>query len=461
VQASADTVYDDFRDTFSTLGGRETLRAVLLFGVLLTILIAIVGHLMFQEVSLNALEDRVGLGTFEARRIADVVERVGLDRGHIDFSLIKQNKAGLEEFIAKRISDRPFISHVDVLDRFGVPQLSVSQGEAHEPRRPLLREVVPLDWPRNPITVRLRRAEGLVQVTLSQTPILEDLARMRENLKRQVAVAAAIAVIVLIVGLLYVLYLIRKNRGLEQSRLSAGRASYVGLLASGLAHEIRNPLNAMNMNLQMLEEELHADGLHEDGDHAELLESTKSEIKRLERLVNNFLAYARPAQPNFQRVDLNAIVDDVLRFLEVDFRQSDVVVHTNLAQLLPTAEIDETQFKQALMNLLVNARQILKNGGHVTVNTRAGTAGDVVLEVCDNGPGIPTEAQGRIFEVFYSRRGGGTGLGLPIARQIIERHGGSIAVDSVLGRGTTFRIRLPRRHHGSAERARPITEGVS
>jgi signal transduction histidine kinase len=217
------------------------------------------------------------------------------------------------------------------------------------------------------------------------------------------------------------------------------------LLASGLAHEIRNPLNAMNMNLQMLEEELQGVPL-DDADFAELLESTKSEIKRLERLVNNFLAYARPAPPRFEPKDLNGVVSEVIRFLAGDFKQSQVELRADLEPLLPTVEIDETQFKQALINLLVNARQVLEADGRVTVRTRAGSGGEAIVEIEDNGPGIAAEMRDRVFEVFYSSRGGGTGLGLPIARQIVERHGGKIEMQSVEGKGTTFRISLRRRH---------------
>lgn len=461
MQAASDSISPDFRDTFSPLWRRETLRASAVFGMLVAVLIAIVAHLLVQDASLKVFEERLAVGNYEARRIADIIERVGLDRGTIDFSVIRQNRQGLEDLIAKRISSQPFISRVEVLDRFGGAQIQVSQPTAHEPRLPYLEGIIPLELPQAPVvSVELRGAAGSVQVTVFEALIHEDVARFRENLRLQIALAAVLALVVLIVGLLYVLHLIRRNRGLEMSRQSADRASYVGLLASGLAHEIRNPLNAMNMNLQMLEEELHANGLHESGDHAELMDSTKKEIKRLERLVNNFLAFARPAPPTFEPRDLNEVVNDVLLFLDADFRQSNVVVHTNLAQLLPTTEIDETQFKQALMNLLVNARQVLKDGGHVTVNTRAGTAGDVVLEICDNGPGIPEDARERIFDVFYSKRGGGTGLGLPIARQVIELHGGTIAVESVVGTGTVFRIRLPRRHQ-SGERSAPGIEKVT
>jgi two-component system NtrC family sensor kinase len=274
-------------------------------------------------------------------------------------------------------------------------------------------------------------------------------------LRTKIIVAAGLAVGVLVAGFFYVVHLLRKTKQLEHSRQSAARASYVGLLASGLAHEIRNPLNAMNMNLQMLEEELEAAGGLADQEYVELLDSTKSEIKRLEGLVNNFLAYARPGQPQFKSRDLNEVVNDVLKFLENDFKQSRVNLTADLEPMLPNVDLDERQFKQALMNLLVNARQMLDAEGTVRVRTRAASNGEAVLQVEDDGPGIPEASQERIFEVFYSSRGGGTGLGLPIARQIVERHGGQIELESTVGVGTKFTIRLPRHHarRAAAERA--------
>ena len=203
----------------------------------------------------------------------------------------------------------------------------------------------------------------------------------------------------------------------------------------------------MNMNLQMLEEELQARPELDESEWGELLESNKNEIKRLESLVNNFLAYARPSQPRFETRDLNAVVKEVVRFLEADFRQSQVELHTALEPLLPDGG-DRRDPVQAGADEPAGQRRAgaRRRRATSTVRTRAGAGGEVVLEVEDDGPGIAPEVQDRIFEVFYSSRGGGTGLGLPIARQIVERHGGTIEMETEVGKGTIFSIRLPRRH---------------
>ena len=437
------------------IGGRETLRAFLVFGTLFVALSGIAVQLAFHELDLQIRAHRQELGRDEARRIADAVAALGRDRGGIDFSRLRRKQDVLERLINERLSQRSFVRHVEVRDRFGAKLLFV----ARDPRAGAPLVLSPslsdpsdaLEQITVPITAGSRGAhsEGEVRVGIAQDAFQRELHGLRRSLRLKLTIAAGAGLGVLVLGLLYVMYLIRKNRRLEQSRLAAERRSYVGLLASGLAHEIRNPLNAMNMNLQMLEEELQGIPELDRGDHVEMLDSTKREIKRLEQLVNNFLAYARPSEPRFDTKDLNTVVNEVARFLMADFRQSEVELRLDLEPLLPTVEIDETQFKQALMNLLVNARQVLKKGGVVTVRSRAGAGGEVVLEVQDDGPGIPADVADRIFEVFYSSRGGGTGLGLPIARQIVERHGGTIQLQTRAGQGATFLIRLPRRHSGT------------
>lgn len=435
------------KDLFGGAVGGETLRAFLVFSLLIVILAGVSGQMIFRELNLQVLARRAKLGQDEAFRIADAVAALGRDQGGINFHRLANKTDSLRKVILERLADRPYLIDVEIRDTFGGPVLYVSRNELG-PREPMVHPEM-IGEPRTVVVPLLRgpRPEGQVRVGVSGHYGRDELVNLRRSLRFKLILATSLALAVLGVAVIYVVHLIRKNRDLEQKRLAAERRSYVGLLASGLAHEIRNPLNAMNINLQMLEEELPADSAGFDAaEYVELLAATKSEIRRLESLANNFLQYARPGSLRFESRDLNEVLQGVVMFLQADFRQHGVDFGTDLEPLLPSVEIDETQFKQAVINLLVNARQVVGENGKVRLVSRAGSSGEAVVEVCDNGPGVPEEARDKIFEVFYSSRGGGTGLGLPIARQIIERHGGTIEIDSTVGKGATFRIRLPRRH---------------
>lgn len=444
---------------FAMVGGVEAVRAYVIFGSLAVALLAIAGRMTFTELSLQVLVNRLDLGRVEADRLAETVNQIGAAAGDgIDFSRVRAHEATLTTMINERLAQRRFIHHVEVRDRFDVRQFMVARNEPVPPPPVEYRDLLPGDWlstGEHIVWSYLVSGEGRVGVAVSAAPVIDEVARLQHTLRIRVAVAGGVALAVLVAGFFYVLYLLRKNRRLEQARQSAARASYIGLLASGLAHEIRNPLNAMNMNVQMLEEELAALPGAAEADLDELVGDTKREIERLKELVANFLQYARPQPPVTASHDLNEVVRSIVRFLAPDFARESVELRTDLEPLLPGVEIDETQIRQALINLLVNARQVLDAGGLVVVRTRAGAGGEVVVEVEDNGPGIEPDKQERIFEVFYSSRGGGTGLGLPIARQIVERHGGRIEVDSVPGRGTTFRLRLVRHHERPGAGATP------
>jgi signal transduction histidine kinase len=288
--------------------------------------------------------------------------------------------------------------------------------------------------------------QGEIRVGLSTDAIERDIERDHRSLTVKIAIAVTLGIGLLAVGFGYSLRLIRQNRELEHARQSAARVAYRVNLGSGLAHEIRNPLNSMNMNLQMLGEELQGVPGLEGGEHLEMLRSMQGEIKRIANLIDVFLQYARPATPQLEVKDLNEVLNATARFLQADFRQSAVELVLDLEPLLPSVELDEGQLRQALLNILGNARQVMEPGGQVRVTSRAGMGGDAVIEIADTGPGISPDSIEKIFEPFFSKRAGGTGLGLAIARQMVENHGGKIEVDSQLGKGTTFRIRLPRRH---------------
>jgi signal transduction histidine kinase len=382
--------------------------------------------------------------TQEARVIAEAVTSLGRGPGGIDFYRLRKDRVPLLRFLSERLAARPDFRFVEVRDRFGA-RVATVPSNATPNAIGIPRVQVPLMLGGIP--------QGDVRVGVSTEAIDRDIEGVRSSLRIKMICAVALGIGFLVVGLFYSLRLIRKNRELEHARQSAARVAYRVNLGSGLAHEIRNPLNSMNMNLQMLGEELQGVPGLEGGEHLEMLRSMQGEIKRIANLIDVFLQYARPATPQLEVKDLNDVLNATARFLQADFRQSGVDLVLDLEPLLPSVELDEGQLRQALLNILGNARQVMQPGGQVRVVTRAGMGGEVVIEIADNGPGIPADSIEKIFEPFFSKRAGGTGLGLAIARQMVENHGGSIEVDSQVGRGTTFRIRLPRRHGRSATAA--------
>jgi len=218
----------------------------------------------------------------------------------------------------------------------------------------------------------------------------------------------------------------------------------LGMLAAGVAHEIRNPLTALKAALFMQQKKLRS-GSPERED-AELLER---EIKRLEKIVDDFLRFARPADPAFTVVSTEQPLLEVEALLRSDLARSGIHLVRESAGTTKV-KIDPPQLKQVLINLVKNAADSLNEGGTITL--RAHRARErilkehenvVVLEVADNGKGIALEIQNRIFDPFFTTKATGTGLGLPIAARIIEKHGGALRYRSEPDHGTTFQVVLP------------------
>jgi signal transduction histidine kinase len=417
-------------------GAGETVRAFAIFAGLLALLGWAAHALAFQEMTRIARQIAIARGDQEASAAAAAVIELGRGPMGLNFSKVREGRSVLERTFLERLEERPELRFIEVRVRFGA-RVALAQSPGGGGGAVL----VSSKW-----LVVGGVPQGEVRVGISGESIDADIASIRQSLRWKIGLAALLGAALLVLGLAYVLHLTSKNRELENARLHAERNAYRGLLASGLAHEIRNPLNAMNMNLQMLEEELQGAPEFAGGDLLDLLASTKSEIKRLERLVTNFLLYARPSPPKFESKDINELLRNTAVFLQADFRQSGVALELDLEPLLPSVDLDESQFRQAIMNVLVNARQVMREGGAVALSSKAGPGGDIVVEIRDQGPGIPPENRDHIFEPFFSKRAGGTGLGLAIARLMVEAHGGRIQVESEVGKGTTFRIRLPRRH---------------
>jgi signal transduction histidine kinase len=433
--------FDGLKRFLPLLGGGETARAFTIFAILAIFLAGLgwVSHaLVLHDLSQRAGLDHMLSATQEARSVAEAVTSLGRGSAGIDFYRLRRDLAPLERMLAGRLASRPDLRFVEVRDRFGTRLAAVPPGAIPSAA----------GIPRAQVTLMLGGVpQGDVRVGVSTEAIDRDIEALRRSLRLKIAAAVALGVGLLVIGLFYSLRLVRKNRELEHARQSAARVEYRVNLGSGLAHEIRNPLNSMNMNLQMLEEELQGVPELEGGEHVEMLRSMQGEIKRIANLIDVFLQYARPAKPQFEVKDLNDVLTATARFLQADFRQSGVDLVLDLEPLLPSVELDEGQIRQTLLNILGNARQVLQPGGQVRVSSRAGMGGEVIVEVADTGPGIAADSIEKIFEPFFSKRAGGTGLGLAIARQMVDNHNGRIEVDSQPGRGTTFRIRLPRRQN--------------
>ncbi|MBI5419532.1 MAG: hypothetical protein HZA60_05540 [Deltaproteobacteria bacterium] len=220
----------------------------------------------------------------------------------------------------------------------------------------------------------------------------------------------------------------------------------LGAVASGLAHEIRNPLNSLYINSQLLVEMITALPDSEAVRKEELLSTARANLKvtqRLSDLLTEFLRFARPPSMELVVTDLNRVVSETLRFIEVDFSRRGIelkaALHPDPLPLLA----DEKQLKQALLNLLLNAEEAMdKDRKRVRVATGM-KGGRPFARIQDNGRGIPRAERTQIYRLFFTTRKNGSGLGLPIVRQIVRDHGGTIIIRSREGRGTTATITLP------------------
>jgi two-component system NtrC family sensor kinase len=232
--------------------------------------------------------------------------------------------------------------------------------------------------------------------------------------------------------------IIRQNRQIETTLAQQGKMASLGVLASGVAHEINNPLGVILGYAAYLEGKLD-----EDDPHYRFIHEIKRESKRCKKIVQDLLSYARIPKPVFEETDINKVLSQIVDFAANHTDMQNVAVHLDFAADLPPLMVDGDQLRQVAINLILNAGSAMPEGGEITVRTILEDDGWVRLCFEDNGTGIEPEHLEKIFEPFFTTRKNGTGLGLAITRQIIMQHQGSIAVDSEVGRGTSVVVRLP------------------
>lgn len=225
---------------------------------------------------------------------------------------------------------------------------------------------------------------------------------------------------------------------LESQIDTAAKLAAIGRLTSGVAHEVRNPLNAMVLQIEMLRVKLGARA-EQLAPHLEIL---ASEVRRLDRVVRTFLDFARPVELHPADTDLEELIDEVFRTAEPEASRHHVrLVHERNGAL--TVRVDRDLMKQVLINLVLNGCQAMPDGGELRVSSRA-LSQQVEIEIADQGVGIPPEARARIFSLYYTTKPSGTGVGLAMSYRIVQLHDGSIDFSSEVNRGTTFRLTLPR-----------------
>ena len=216
----------------------------------------------------------------------------------------------------------------------------------------------------------------------------------------------------------------------------------IARLAGGLAHEIKNPLSTIRLNMELLAEDFRESEAPRDRRAMRKIDLVERECQRLQDLLAGFLDFAKVRRLKLEPSDLNVQVAQVLDFFRPKAQEGRIEVVDYLSSDLATVLLDRESFHGALLNLVLNAQQAMPEGGQLVIRTY-NTAQGVALDLIDTGCGMNAETQAHAFDAFYSTKNGGSGLGLPTTRKIIEAHGGQISLQSEVGRGTQFTIALP------------------
>ena len=255
-------------------------------------------------------------------------------------------------------------------------------------------------------------------------------------------------------GAVVILRDVTGEREEEATVLESERLNAVKLLAAGVAHEIGNPLNALNIHLQLLDRELK-EGFNVDGPEVGveekeetlssltgLVQVARNEVSRLDLIITQFLRAIRPAKPDLVLLQVDTLLKESLTLLEQEVKNRQILIELDLSSTVPEVHLDAAQMKQAFFNVIRNAFQAMPDGGSLTISRKC-TDEFLAISFEDSGKGIRTEDLGRIFESYYSTKESGSGLGLMIVQRIVQDHGGQMEVESKEGEGTKFTILLP------------------
>jgi signal transduction histidine kinase len=235
---------------------------------------------------------------------------------------------------------------------------------------------------------------------------------------------------------------LRQNRELEEEVRESHYLSQLGRLSSGVAHEIRNPLNFIGLAVDHLNSLTDGRSPEAAKEKDQIIARIKEEIHRLNELVTNFVTYGRPPELHSAPIRIPEIVEGVLRMADGRMRDQRIDCRVDFREG-PEVMADPDMLRRAVLNIVVNAIEAMPNGGELQVYAGPGEDGGYALAIGDSGSGIAPEDRDRIFEPYFTTKASGLGLGLVLTRKIVEAHGGKIVVDSQPGKGTRILILLP------------------
>jgi two-component system, sporulation sensor kinase E len=244
------------------------------------------------------------------------------------------------------------------------------------------------------------------------------------------------------VGHAMILRDITESRRSAQQTIESERLNALTLLAAGVAHEIGNPLNSLHIHLQLMERKVRELNDNAKAELQESIDISRSEINRLDSIVTQFLRAIRPSRPELHPENVNAIVEEAVRFFTPEIRDRDVVVEQELRSDLPLLQIDRGQMKQAFYNVIKNSLEAMKRRGILRIRSDMDDT-HVLIRFIDTGGGMSAANLSRVFEPYFTTKPSGTGLGLLIVRRIVREHGGELSIESSEGKGLTLTIRLP------------------
>jgi signal transduction histidine kinase len=233
----------------------------------------------------------------------------------------------------------------------------------------------------------------------------------------------------------------RRTARMQARAESSQRLAEIGTLTGGLAHEIKNPLSTVLLNLQLLQEELNVDDPVQKRIAARLGTVTR-EASRLRDILDDFLKFAGKIELRREPTDLNVLLEELVDFFAPQAQLSRVQLRFNPRAETLKVNLDPRLIKQTILNLMINALQAMPNGGELILSAER-NGNEVFIDVIDTGSGIAPDAVDKIFQAYYSTKKGGTGLGLAMSQRIVQEHGGQLTVSSEQGKGSDFKIRLP------------------